>query len=155
MRFRNIYRILLFLYPAEFRRRFATEMLFVFEQRANEHPTDRGSAPVAFLLTEFSGIMKGAYIMWFARILGVNRKSLSQEARTSSFEPLTVAEATRQRGAAIEKMVASIATHDFSSARQYSYEETRLKNLIRDLANEGGPITSSVTAGPGLGKTGY
>ena len=93
--------------------------------------------------------------MWFAKILGVNRKSLSQEATISSFEPLTVAEATKRRDVAIKNMVASIATHDFSSARQYSYEETRLKNLIRDLANQGRPITSSVTTGPGLGKTGY
>jgi hypothetical protein len=153
MRFSNTYRILLYLYPAEFRRRFSAEMLFVFKQRENEHLAERGPAPLAFLLTEFSGIMKGAYIMWFAKILGVHRKSLSQEATTSNFEPLTVAEATKQRDAAIKNMVASIAKHDFSSARQYSYEETRLKNLIRDLANQGRPSTSPVTVGPGLGKT--
>ena len=76
MRFSNTYRILLFLYPADFRRHFSAEMLFVFEQRENEHLTDRGSTPFAFLLTEFWGIMKGAYIMWFAKIIGVNRKSL-------------------------------------------------------------------------------
>jgi hypothetical protein len=153
MRFRNTYRILLFLYPADFRRHFSAEMLFVFEQRVNEHLADRGSAPFAFLLTEFWGIMKGAYIMWFAKILGLNRKSESQEATTSSFEALTVAEATKRRDAAIKNMVASIAKHDFRSARQYSYEETRLKNLIWDLANQGRPITSPVTTGPGLGKT--
>jgi hypothetical protein len=153
MRFSNIYRILLFLYPADFRRHFSAEMLFVFEQRANEAPADRGSASCAFLLTEFSGIMKGAYIVWFAKIIGVNGKSLSQEATTSSIEPVTVAEATKQRDAAIKNMVASIAKHDFSSARRYSYEETRLKNLIWDLANQGRPVTSPVTTGPGLGKT--
>ena len=151
MRFSNAYRILLFLYPAEFRRRFSAEMLFVFEQSANEAPADRGSASFAFLLTEFSGIMKGAYIMWFAKIIG--RKRLSQEATTSSIEPLTVAEATKRRDAAIKNMVASIAKHDFSSARQYSYEETRLKNVILDLADQGRPITFPVNTGPGLGKT--
>ncbi len=140
MRFSSTYRILLFLYPANFRRNFSAEMLFVFEQREKEHLSDRGSTPLAFLLAEFWGIMKGAYIMWFAKIIGVNRKSLSQEATTSSFEPLTVAEATKQRGAAIEKMVASIATHDFNSARQYSYEEARLKRLICDLANQERPL---------------
>jgi hypothetical protein len=91
--------------------------------------------------------------MWFAKIMGANRKRLSQEATTSSFEPVTVMEATKRRDAAIKNMVASIAKHDFSSARQYSYEETRLKNLIRDLANEERPVTSPVTTGPGLGKT--
>jgi hypothetical protein len=153
MRFSNTYRILLFLYPADFRRHFSAEMLFVFEQRANEPLADRGSAPFVFLLTEFWGIMKGAYIMWFAKIIGANRNRLSQEATTSSFEPLTIAEATKQRDAAIKKMVASIAKHDFSSARQYSYEETRLKNLIWDLANPAGPITSPVNTAPGLGET--
>ncbi len=153
MRFSNRYRILLFLYPPDFRRHFSAEMLFVFEQRENEHLTDRGSTPFAFLLTEFWGIMKGAYIMWFGKITGVNRKTFSLEATTSSLEPLTVAEATEQRDAAIKKMVASIAKHDFSSARQYSYEETRLKNLICDLANQGRPITSPGTPGPGLGQT--
>jgi hypothetical protein len=97
--------------------------------------------------------MKGAYIMWFAKIIGGNRKSLSQEATTSSIEPLTVAEATKRRDAAIKNMVASIAKHDFSRARRYSYEETRLKNLIWDLANQGRPVISPVTTGPGLGKT--
>ena len=91
--------------------------------------------------------------MWFAKIIGVNRKSLSQEATTSNIEPLTVAEATKRRDAAIKNMVASIAKHDFSSARRYSYEETRLKNLIWDLANQGRAVTSPVTTGPGLGKT--
>jgi hypothetical protein len=153
MRYSNTYRILLFLYPAEFRRRFSAEMLFVFEQRVNEHLVDRRSGPFAFLLNEFSGIMKGAYIMWFAKIIGVNRKSLSQEATTSSIEPLTVAEATKRRDAAIKNMVASIAKHDFSSARRHSYEETRLKNLIWDLANQGRPVTSPVTTGSGLGNT--
>jgi hypothetical protein len=70
-------------------------------------------------------------------------QSLSQEATTSNFEPLTVAEATKRRDAAIKIMVASIAKHDSTRARQYSYEETRLKNRIWDL----------VTTGPGLGKT--
>jgi hypothetical protein len=97
--------------------------------------------------------MKGAYIMWLAKILGVHRKSLSQEATTLSFEPLTVAEATKRRDAAIKNMVASIAKHDFSSARQHSYEEMRLQNLIWDLAKQGRPVPSPVNTGPGLGKT--
>ena len=155
MRFSNTYRILLFLYPADFRRRFSAEMLLVFEQRVNEHLANRGSGPFAFLLIEFWGIMKGAYIMWFAKILGNNRKSLSREATTSSIEPLTVAEATKRRDAAIKNMVASIAKHDFSSARRYSYEETRLKNLIWDLTTQSRPVTSPVTTGPGLGKTAH
>ena len=50
--------------------------------------------------------------MWFAKIIG--RKRLSQEATTSSVEPLTVAEATKRRDAAIKNMVASIAKHGYA-----------------------------------------
>jgi hypothetical protein len=145
MSFSNAYRILLLLYPADFRRQFSAEMICVFEQRGRECFADRRSATFAFLLTEFSSIVKGAYIMRFAKILPVKHNNLPQEPTTSDSEPLTLAEAKKQRDAAIKNMVASIAKHDFSNARRYSDEETRLKNLIQDLANEGRLITSPGT----------
>ena len=142
MSFSNTYRILLLLYPAEFRRQFSAEMICVFEQRGSEYFADRRSATFAFLLTEFFSIVKGAYIMWFAKILPVKHNNLPLESTPSGHEPITLAEATEQRDAAIKNMVASIAKHDFSNARRYSEEETRLKNLIQDLADEGRLITS-------------
>ena len=142
MSFNNTYRMLLLLYPAEFRRQFSAEMICVFEQRGREYFADRRSATFAFLLTEFFSIVKGAYIMWFAKILPVKLNNLPLEPTPSGLEPLTLAEATKQRYAAISNMVASIAKHDFSNARRYSEEETRLKNLIQDLADEGRLIRS-------------
>jgi len=143
MSFSDTYRILLLLYPADFRRQFSAEMICVFEQRAREYFADRRSTTFAFLLTEFSSIVKGAYIMWFTKILPVNRCSVPVDPATS--KPLTVEEATKQRHVAISNMVASIAKHDFSNARRYSEEEIRLKSLVQDLANEGLPTTSPGT----------
>jgi len=69
--------------------------------------------------------------MWLARILAVNRDpSPSEEEATGSL--LTVAELNSRRQTAIKKLVASIAMHDFSSARRYSYEEARLKRVLCD-----------------------
>jgi hypothetical protein len=145
MSFSNTYRILLLLYPADFRRQFSAEMICVFEQRGREYFADKRSASFAFLLTEFSSILKGAYIMWFAKILPVKHNNVPLEPTTSGLEPLTVAEATKQRYAAISNMVTSIAKHDFSNARRYSEEEIRLKNLIQDLASDGREITTAGT----------
>jgi hypothetical protein len=80
--------------------------------------------------------------MWFARILQINRNHLPSPPTSSNFEPLTLAEATKQRETAIRNMVASIARHDFTNARRYSEEETGLKNLIQDLAKDSRQITS-------------
>ncbi len=60
-------------------------------------------------------------------------------------EPLTLAEGAKQRETAIRNMVASIARHDFTNARRYSEEETRLKNFIQDLAKDNRQITSPVS----------
>jgi hypothetical protein len=142
MRLTNTYQTLLLLYPADFRRQFSAEMLCVFEQRAGERFANGKSATIAFVLGEFFSIVKGAYTMWFARILQINRNHLPSPPTSSNFEPLTLAEATKQRETAIRNMVASIARHDFTNARRYSEEETGLKNLIQDLAKDSRQITS-------------
>jgi hypothetical protein len=136
MRFSTIYRGLLLLYPADFRRQFSAEMICVFEQRAGERFANTKSATFAFLLTEFSSLVTGAYTMWLAKILPIKRNCSHSNAMHPSVAPLTVADAMKQRDAAIKNMVTSIAEHDFINARRYSEEETRLKNLLKDLENE-------------------
>jgi hypothetical protein len=145
MRFNHIYRGLLLLYPADFRNQFSEEMICVFEQRAGERLASRNSATFVFVVTELSGILKGACTMWLAKILTVRRNSSSADTSNPPAAALTVAEAIKRRDAAIKKMVASIAAHDFINARRYSEEETRLKNLLQDLEN-GLPIGKSRTA---------
>jgi hypothetical protein len=132
MRASDFYRAVLHLYPASFRRQFSEEMICVFEQRAGERFANRKSASVAFLLREFSSVVKGAYIMWWANIL--RSKPSFSDAVDSTSEPLSVADVARLRDAAIRNMVAAIACHDFNNARRYSYEEARLKTLLQDTA---------------------
>jgi hypothetical protein len=134
MRLLDLYRGFLFLYPGDFRRQFSQEMISVFQQRAGER---RESLP--FFLREFSSIVKGASIMWLAKVLSVNRDPSPLEENTTG-TPVTVAELDSQRQSAIKKMVASIARHDFPNARRYSYEEARLKRMLCD--REAGSLPS-------------
>jgi hypothetical protein len=136
VRISNLYRGLLLLYPADFRKQFSEEMLRVFEQRADEHFAKRGSLSVDFVLAEFFSVMKGAYTMWLEKLSRIAPHPSPTDAVASPDAPATIAELKSQRETAIQKMVASIATHDFVDARQYSYEETRLNKLLRRLQNE-------------------
>jgi hypothetical protein len=130
MKLSDLYRFLLLLYPASFRRQFSEEMISVLEQRAGERFANRDSLPVAWLAIEFLGIVKGAHMMWLSRILPFHRDSSSSDATEAS---LTVAEVSRRRHDAIKAMCEAIAKHDFINAREYSNEETRLKHLLVEM----------------------
>lgn len=145
MRVSDLYRGLLLLYPADFRKQFSEEMISVFEQRAGECAANREPVAFAFFVMEFFGIVKGACIMWLAKVLPANRKPSRPEAAAATVGPMTISELTEQRDAAIKDMVASIAEHDFINARRYSYEEVRLKRLLQDL-EDGISVTGSRTA---------
>jgi hypothetical protein len=140
MRVVDLYRGLLFLYPVSFRNQFSEEMISVFQRRAAER-----SGTFKFFVREFSSIAKGACIMWLAKILSVNRNPSPSEATDATCTPVTIAELDSQRQTAIRKMVASIARHDFLNARRYSYEEARLKRILRDL-EEGISLPGSRTS---------
>ena len=133
MKLSDLYRVLLLLYPADFRRQFSEEMIFVFEQRAGERFANRESQPVAWLAIEFLSIVKGAHAMWLTRILPIHRNSSSSDGAVPEEASLTVAEVARQRHAAIKDMCISIAKHDFINARRYSNEEARLKDLLAEM----------------------
>jgi hypothetical protein len=132
MKMSTLYRVLLHLYPASFRKQFSEEMICVFEQSAGERLANRKSASVAFLFTEFFGIVRGATIMWLAKILPAHRAPSSSTEINANDERLSIAQVAAQRDAVIRNMVAAIARHDFSNARHYSYEEVRLKRLLQD-----------------------
>jgi hypothetical protein len=140
MRVVDIYRGLLFLYPAAFRDHFSEEMVSVFQQRAAERP-----GTLNFFVREFSSAAKGACTMWLAKVLTVNRNPPPSEAADATCSPVTVAEIDSQRQTAIRMMVASIAKHDFLNARRYSNEETRLKLVLHDL-ERGAPAQGGETA---------
>lgn len=141
MRISDFYRGLLRLYPADFHNEFSEEMHGVFEQKAAEHFASGGAASIAFVVKEFISIAKGGYMMRMARTFAIYRdrfqRNNSQPTTVALTQtPLTIAEATKQRDTAIKNMVTAIAEHDFPKARQYSYEEIRFKNLLKDLQNE-------------------
>src|SRR5277367_5336785 len=133
MRLGDFYRVLLLLYPADFRRQFSEEMIAVFEQRTGKRFANRDSKQVVWLAIEFFSIVKGAHTMWLTRILPIQRSSSSSDAAFSAETPLTVAELANRRHTAIKDMCTSIAKHDFINARQYSDEEARLKHLLAEM----------------------
>jgi hypothetical protein len=108
-------------------------MVSVFEQRAGERFADRRSVPFAFLLTEFSGIVKGAYIMWLGKIFPMDRNRSEAGSALVTTATLSLEDVTRHRDLAIRKMVTAIADHDFVNARRYSDEEARLKQVLEEL----------------------
>src|ERR1700678_4273719 len=101
----GLYRILLCFYPSDFRQQFSEEMVSVFEQRAGERFADRRSVPFAFLLTEFSGIVKGAYIMWLGKIFPMDRNRSEAGSALVTTATLSLEDVTRHRDLAIRKMV--------------------------------------------------
>jgi hypothetical protein len=133
MKLGDLYRVLLLLYPADFRQQFSEEMISVFEQRTGERLANRDSRPVAWLAIEFLGIVKGAHTMWLTRILPTQRSSSSSDAPFSAETPLTIAEVASRRHATIKAMCTSIAKHDFINARRYSNEEARLNHLLAEM----------------------
>ena len=84
--------------------------------------------------------------MWLEKILTVHHNPALPEAADPTGTPMSIAEINSLRQAAIAKMVASIATHDFLNARRYSNEEIRLKLVLRDL-EAGSPAPGGETAG--------
>jgi hypothetical protein len=132
MKLGDFYRVLLLLYPADFRRQFSEEMISVFEQRTGERFANRDSKQ-GWLAIEFFSIVKGAHTMWLTRILPIQRSTSSSDAAFSAETPLTIAEITSRRHTAIKDMCTSIAKHDFINARQYSDEEARLKHLLAEM----------------------
>jgi hypothetical protein len=136
MRIIHFYRASLWLYPKDFREQFCEEMFSVFEQRAGELFANGRSAPIALVVAELTGIVRGAYIMWMAKILPKNRNTSRSDTDSPTNAPLTIAEIAKQRDAAIQSMVAAIAAHDFINARRYSDDEIRLKTFIHDLQNK-------------------
>jgi hypothetical protein len=136
----DFYRRLLSLYPPEFRKQFSEEMVSVFEQRAGERFADRKSASFAFFLTEFSSVMKGAYLMWLTKILPIDRNRPQSGPAEATTPILSVEEATKQRNIAIRNVVAAIGDHDFINARRYSDEEVRLKHVLQEL--KGNPLAT-------------
>jgi hypothetical protein len=165
------YRMLVRLYPGDFRRQFSGEMLHVFEQRASERFAFGKTASIVFVFREFASLLRGAQTMWMAKVFSTAKDVLKDNLvpdrkkehvllpllfrrektligagdETGDTNPETVlnaADIQKLRDAAINNMVRAIAGHDFPGARHYSAEENRLQRLLREV---NGPMNSQRT----------
>jgi hypothetical protein len=63
----SIYRLLLCLYPREYRTLFALEMIVVFVQAAKDRRRQGSASVVRFAAAELAGLLSGACAEWIAR----------------------------------------------------------------------------------------
>jgi hypothetical protein len=74
---RNAYEALLRLYPDSWRVVFGPEMASVFEQASGEYQPRGSLAYAAFLRTEFSGLIAGAFSAWTNEYMVRSRRRLN------------------------------------------------------------------------------
>jgi hypothetical protein len=64
-----VYRMLLRLYPNDFRQQFAEEMFEIFRQKSLDLAAVKGAVLASFVLREFSGLPIGATAAWIVSIM--------------------------------------------------------------------------------------
>src|SRR6266568_3665078 len=124
---RRIYGVLLRLYPRDHRVLFASEMLRVFEQAAEERRGRGWNVLILFTLTELAGLMRGAGTEWIAR-------STPREVPLAPIHPVDeLTEAQRHVDLLVKNMVDAIATHRFPKARSLADAERSAREQLRLL----------------------
>jgi len=119
---RKAYSLLLGLYPAEFRSRFAAEMTAVFEQAAARQ-WSRGRVGVGmFAAKELAGLLAGA----------VKAHTQSRTCEPLPF-PCDIAGAERYIHAVTQRLIHAIANHDFPGARYYDAQDRKARALLEQL----------------------
>jgi hypothetical protein len=127
----RIFNALLRLYPPEYRRIFASEMLIVLE--ASHKGCQRELAPYCrFVIAESFGLLRGAIVEWIAELTS---GSYVKERHLPDHEilPTEVAEARKQVKFILSQMEHAIAHHQFEKARFYSEEERKARENLRLL----------------------
>jgi hypothetical protein len=144
------YKILLRLYPRDYRDRFAPEMSSAFEEAASDRRRLGRGVYVRFAIAELVGLTIGAGIEWIAKLTtdaSIRGRSLpdrllmrppgvSWEAHYGSARrrlPEEVSEAQRHTELLVQRMVHAISHHDFPQARRYSDEERQARENLRTL----------------------
>jgi len=128
----RFYKVLLRLYPRDYRAMFAAEMVHAFEQAA------AAPHPRSFLFSELAGLLAGAASEWIAKLTtdgSIRGRSLPPGAPwhlhyAGAFE---VEAAERNVKLLIDRMVHAIAHHDFEGARRYSLQERSERETLRRL----------------------
>jgi hypothetical protein len=132
----QIFNVLLRLYPPEYRRTFAPEMLTVLEESAHEY-RQRSWIPYArFVLVESLGLIKGAAAEWIVRFtMGsrVDHAYFPDDADHKEALPAEMMEAQRHVKLILSQMEHAIANHQFEKARFYSEEERKARENLQLL----------------------
>ena len=158
MNVRQTYRTLLGLYPNDYRAAFATEMISVFEQAAEERRRESRPAFIRFVLREFIDVLIGAGLEWIDKLItnnsvrgrsipdlrmmrppGVRRELWFAGTCLNAGQvsvPAEVTEARDRIAMLINRVVIAIANHDFPGARRYSREELEAREELRRLRDK-------------------
>jgi hypothetical protein len=148
MDLKQVYNILLRLYPKDHRELFATEMAAAFEKAVEE----RGGLGFAF--RELAGLVGGAAAAWVAKFTSKTylngvylprnmrppNKTREQWWPAGARVPDDVAEALRRLEVNHSGMVYAIAIHDFKRARAFSNEDLKARedlHVLREKYNPG------------------
>ncbi len=148
-----LYRVLLRLFPGDYRLTFAPEMLDAFEREAEQQHRRGGAAYRRFVRGELVHLALRVPVEWFAkattsrsvrarslpdlrmmRPAGVARSMWFAAAKTPGVPlPDEVEEAERRVECCLRRMEHAIATHDFPGARFYSDEDLKAREELRQL----------------------
>lgn len=120
---RRSYELLLHLYPAEYRRVFATEMLAVIEEAAEDHHPTRA-------IIETLALLRGAALEWTAK-LEQGAHYLSEPPIVTELDEITKTRVLIQHN--LRCMEHAIANHDFPKARFYSEEDRKEREKLTRL----------------------
>src|SRR5580658_3211369 len=147
---KRAYKILLQLYPRDFRAMFATEMSNTFEEASVERRRRGLGTYVRFALAELMALTMGAGIEWIAKLTtdsSVRGRSLpdrllmrppgvSWDAHYAGAflnVPEEVSKAQQSTELLVQRMVHAISHHDFQGARRYSDQERQARENLRML----------------------
>jgi hypothetical protein len=131
----QIFDVLLRLYPPEYRRAFASEVLTVLEAAHGRCQRKRASSAY-FVLTESFGLIRGAIVEWIVKLTSssyMSEQCLPDHFNNEEVLPTEVMEARKQVELILSQMEHAIANHQFAKARFYSEEERKARENLRLL----------------------
>src|SRR5579875_1393124 len=131
---RTLYRAILWLYPAEYKAAFATEMWGTFEQ-ARADSKNRGILHFAlFTLRELLGLLRGLFAQRIANVTAHDAYVTARSASSHEVGASTdIGDIQRHIDFLIRSMEYAIAHHDFPKARYYSVEERMARARLQTL----------------------
>jgi hypothetical protein len=144
------YKILLRLYPRDYRAMFATAMLSAFQDASAERRGQGWRVYAPFAIAELMGLAMGAGIEWIAKLTtdaSVRGRSLPDRllmrppgvswdahyAGAFPSVPEDVSKAQERTELLVNRMVHAISERDFQGARRYSDAERQAREHLRLL----------------------